>query len=59
MLKLMVTLLYLNTGTGAVFRGKLSTELPADRSARYSGYCAVRSKPKKVQKRSIVLANFV
>ena len=38
------------TGTGAIFHGCLSTELPADRSAKYSGYCAVRSRPKKVSK---------
>lgn len=36
-------------GTGALFHGKLSTELPADRSAIHSGYCAIRAKPMKVR----------
>ena len=36
-------------GTGAIFHGKLDTELPADRSAIHSGYCAIRSTPIKVR----------
>ena len=36
-------------GTGVVFSGRLDTGLPTDQSAKYSGYCAIRSKPKKVR----------
>lgn len=37
-----------SSGTGVLFHGCLSTKLPADRSARHAGYCALRSKPKQV-----------
>ena len=36
-------------GTGVVFHGDLSTQLPADGVVRYSGYCAIRSKFKLVR----------
>ena len=35
-------------GTGVAFRGCLSTELPSDPKVKYSGYCAIRSKPLEV-----------
>ena len=35
-------------GTGALFHGKLSTDLPSNRSALHSGYCAIRAQPKEV-----------
>lgn len=35
-------------GTGAMFNGRLDPSLPTDMSAKHSGYCAIRSKPKKV-----------
>ena len=35
-------------GTGAVFQGILNTEIPVGTNVKYSGYCAIRSNPKKV-----------
>ena len=35
-------------GTGALFQGVLSTKIPAGTGMKYSGYCAIRSKPLKV-----------
>ena len=37
-----------SAGTGVVFSGHLDPTPPLDQSARYSGYCAIRSRPKKV-----------
>ena len=40
--------LYTCAGTGALFQGSLSTEIPRGSSAKHSGFCAIQSKPGKV-----------
>lgn len=37
-------------GTGAKFHGYLNPQRPPGSSPRYSGYCAIRSKPRKVRR---------
>lgn len=37
-----------NVGTGAVFQGTLNCDVPQSSSAKYSGYCAIQSKPMAV-----------
>lgn len=42
-----------HVGTGVLFSGHLDPTPPLDQSARYSGYCAIRSRPKKVLSASL------